>query len=145
LTTTGAQSAGVGRAARERDGAFGNSSADATAANDAAGRQAAGSEFTQFAGTGLPAQGAAPAQQRANQLEKISRGLSAASGGGVAVDEVLPSSVAGKLGLRPGDVIVAVNGTPVDSPASFAQLFETDGMPRQLDAVRDGRAIHLHL
>ncbi|MGH8305524.1 MAG: PDZ domain-containing protein, partial [Steroidobacteraceae bacterium] len=56
-----------------------------------------------------------------------------------------PSSVAGKLGLRPGDVIVAVNGTPVDSPASFAQLFETDGMPRQLDAVRDGRAIHLHL
>ncbi len=78
------------------------------------------------------------------QTDKIAAGLAAGASGGVRVEEVLPSSIAGKLGLQPGDLIVAVNGSPVGTPQQFAQLFEQNGLPRQIDAVRGGRPIHLH-
>jgi serine protease Do len=39
---------------------------------------------------------------------------------GVVVREVLPNTPADRAGLRPGDVIEAVNGESVDSPAGFA-------------------------
>jgi membrane-associated protease RseP (regulator of RpoE activity) len=80
----------------------------------------------------------------ASVAEKIGAGLSAHSGGGIEVDQVLPGSIAGKLGLEPGDVILAVNGTFVDSPADLARIYQADGMPRQLDALRGGAPVHRH-
>lgn len=78
------------------------------------------------------------------QLAKVAAGLSAGASGGVRVDQGLPSSVAGKLGLQTGDVIIAVNGSPINTPEEFAKLYERDGLPGQVEAIRDGRTIHLH-
>ncbi len=41
---------------------------------------------------------------------------------GVTAVEVAPGSTGEKAGVRPGDVLVAVNGNPVDSPAEVANL-----------------------
>ena len=78
------------------------------------------------------------------QIAKIGMGLSALSGRGIAVEEVLPGSVAAQLGLQSGDVILAVDGVPIDSLRQFAQIYQRDGVPRQVDGVRAGRPFHIH-
>jgi S1-C subfamily serine protease len=78
------------------------------------------------------------------QLAKITRGMSAAAGGGILVTATPPGSVTGQLRLREGDVIVAVNGESVSSPEEFARIYREQGVPRQLTLVRDGREIHRH-
>jgi membrane-associated protease RseP (regulator of RpoE activity) len=99
----------------------------------------------------IAASGAAPgtdpvpvssADQR--QLAKITRGMSAAAGGGVLVTETPPGSVTGQLRLRAGDVILAVNGEAISTPDEFARIYRDRGLPRQLTLVRDGREIHRH-
>jgi S1-C subfamily serine protease len=83
-----------------------------------------------------------PADER--QLAKITRGMSAAAGGGVRVDATPPGSVTGQMRLRAGDVITVVNGEALESPEEFARMYREQGPPRQLTIVREGREIHLH-
>jgi S1-C subfamily serine protease len=64
---------------------------------------------------------------------------------GAVVSEVEPDSVADQLGLRPGDVISAVNGTPVADAAALAKaaggLKAEDGLV--LDVNRQGQPLYL--
>jgi serine protease Do len=55
-------------------------------------------------------------------------GLSADSPRGVVITDLAPSSAAAKAGLRPGDVVLELNRTPVDSLAKFkAQYAKATG------------------
>jgi serine protease Do len=60
---------------------------------------------------------------------------------GVLVNSVLPGGAAEKAGIRTGDVITAVNGTPVDDPNSFRNRIATTppGTEVTLTIVRDGK------
>jgi len=106
---------------------------------DAAAESSAVSADGSFAGGNFAA---GDADQR--QLAKITRGMSAAAGGGVVVTATPPGSVTGQLHLHEGDVIVAVNGEAVSSPEEFARIYREQGLPRQLTILRDGREIHRH-
>lgn len=46
-----------------------------------------------------------------------------------------------RLGLRPGDVVTAVNGTPLDDPARSQEIFQTisSSSQAQLSVMRNGR------
>lgn len=139
----GARGLGIGGATYAESGATAATGEGTAAASSGTNAQDGTSgEFAAFGGG--PAPGGVTPQQAQSQLAKVARGLSAGTQGGVLVSQVLASSVARMVGLQPGDLIMAVNGQPINSPAEFAQLYEQDGMPRQIDAVRNGRAIHLH-
>ncbi len=56
---------------------------------------------------------------------------------GVVVTSVLPGSAAAQAGLQPGDVIMAVNGTPTSTMASF--FAGLDATTLLLDVLREGR------
>jgi PDZ domain len=123
-------------------GSTGGTSAGSAPGNDQGGTagesseaagQNPGSDATALASGVTPG----PAE---NQVAKVAHGLSEAAGG-VRVDQVLPGSVVGRLGLQTGDVIVSVNGAPVESPTQFAQIYEKDGLPRQIEALRGGQLI----
>ncbi|MGE5550276.1 MAG: PDZ domain-containing protein [Bacteroidota bacterium] len=67
--------------------------------------------------------------------------------GGVAVLSVLPGTLAAKAGLRPGEVIISVDGRPVRSKAEFNACLNTAG--REISLVvapcswHDGRSYQL--
>jgi general secretion pathway protein C len=52
-----------------------------------------------------------------------------------------------KLGLRPGDLVTAINGTPLDDPARGAEIFRTLGSSSEarITVMRNGRAQELTL
>jgi general secretion pathway protein C len=56
-------------------------------------------------------------------------------------------SAFGRLGLRPGDLVTAVNGTPLDDPTQSATIFGTlgDGGSARLTVMRNGRQQELTL
>jgi len=57
----------------------------------------------------------------------------------VLVSTVTPGSAAESGGLRPGDLIVSVDGNPVGSFGSFAEIVRTSGgRPLALTFARDG-------
>jgi Do/DeqQ family serine protease len=60
---------------------------------------------------------------------------------GALVANVAPDSPAGKAGLKPGDVIVSVEGQQVDDPNAFDYRFATRplGGSAKLGVLRDGR------
>jgi serine protease Do len=62
-------------------------------------------------------------------------------GGGVLVGDVSPDTPAARAGLKKGDVILKLNGTPVDSRSSLqVQIAQTSpGTPVKLDVWRDGK------
>ncbi|MGH8209314.1 MAG: PDZ domain-containing protein [Steroidobacteraceae bacterium] len=97
-----------------------------------------------LAGVDSSSANAAGSQQTPVQREKVSRGLSARAGGGVEVDEVPSGSIAGKLGLQSGDVILSINGNVISSPEEFAAIYQQQGLPRQVEIIRDGRVLHRH-
>jgi serine protease Do len=68
------------------------------------------------------------------------RRLSLRASRGALVSRVFPGSPAQAAGLRPGDVITAVEGKPVDSRESFATFTATvpSGQPVQLTVLREG-------
>ena len=58
----------------------------------------------------------------------------------VLVSAVTPGSPAAQAGLRPGDLILALDGEPVGSFASFAESVRaSEGRPLRLTYARDGR------
>lgn len=59
---------------------------------------------------------------------------------GVLVSRVTPESPAAKAGVRVGDIITSINGTPVDSPADIARAVRDrkNGDTVRIDYSRDG-------
>ena len=64
---------------------------------------------------------------------------------GVLVRQVTPGSPAARAGLRPGDIIFAIDGKEVADPASLAYRVGTQDVGSQavLTVVRDGRALNV--
>lgn len=62
-------------------------------------------------------------------------------GAGVLVNEVFENDPAARAGIRPGDIIMKVNGTPVDTPNTLSRLIATllPGTLVELEIVRDGQ------
>lgn len=58
---------------------------------------------------------------------------------GVKVMDLFADSAAGAAGMRPGDVIVNLNGCPVSDLHSFREQLRTAWLPLQLLVQRDGR------
>lgn len=66
---------------------------------------------------------------------------------GVRVSAGRDSDVLDKAGLKPSDIVTAVNGIPLDSPARQAELLSSlrDAKQVQIDVERDGKTIKLQL
>jgi Do/DeqQ family serine protease len=64
---------------------------------------------------------------------------------GALVASVVPNGPAAKAGLKPGDLIVSIDGAAVDDPNAFGYRFATKplGGSAQLSIVRQGREIAL--
>jgi serine protease Do len=79
------------------------------------------------------------------QAEASAQGLDAPSG--VAVSRVAPGSPAARAGVRPGDVLVALNGQPIQDPGGLAYRLATTEAPAQarLAIRRDGQPMQLDL
>ena len=60
---------------------------------------------------------------------------------GVIVTEIVPRSTAARIGLRPGDRILEVNGVPVDSTETLARVDEHARGGWRFAIERDGRVI----
>jgi serine protease Do len=52
------------------------------------------------------------------------------SQGGVLVTRVNPSSLAARAGIRPGDIIISVDGTRIMSPSDFSNAIQNHGEKR---------------
>jgi serine protease Do len=70
----------------------------------------------------------------------LARGLHVSAARGILVADVAPESPAARAGLRRGDVITAVDGTPVDDPGRFRNLVAgtAPGTTLKLTVLRDG-------
>jgi Do/DeqQ family serine protease len=80
-------------------------------------------------------------------LEKLTEQLAAEVGArttnGALISRMYPQSEAYGVGLRPGDVIIAFNGQPVDDPSQFAR-FVADakiGSTATVRVAREGRTL----
>jgi Do/DeqQ family serine protease len=73
---------------------------------------------------------------------EIAQSLNLKRPAGAIVTSVSPSSPAARAGLRPGDVIGAIDGQPVDDPNAFDYRFATKplGGKAALTIEREGRA-----
>jgi len=60
---------------------------------------------------------------------------------GALIAEVVPKSPASEAGLKPGDVVVALNGRPVNDPNQFQRDVGTvqPGQLAKVDVLRDGK------
>jgi S1-C subfamily serine protease len=66
---------------------------------------------------------------------------------GIEIVEVVPGSPAGKAGLRPEDLIVAVDGEPMGDVGDLQRLMvaERIGQGIEVEVVRDGASLKLNL
>jgi serine protease Do len=64
---------------------------------------------------------------------------------GVLVNEVFDGEPAQKAGVQPGDIILKVDGTAVDTPTSLAKVVAglTPGKPAKLKVLRNGEQLDL--
>ena len=87
---------------------------------------------------GVESQAVSPAMVQALHLPKPAAG----EPGGALVATVEPASPAAKAGLQPGDVIVAVNNTPIKQPRDLAVAVAASKPDSDdtLSVVRDGTA-----
>ena len=60
---------------------------------------------------------------------------------GVIIVRVLAGSFADSAGLRRGDVIVSINGTPIDSTQQLVQLAAANPVTWEIEVQRDGRTL----
>jgi serine protease Do len=69
---------------------------------------------------------------------ELARGLGVAASGGAVIGGVTPGTPAHKSGIRPDDVIVAVDGKPVDSAGALTRAigFKVPGRPVKLTVLR---------
>ncbi len=91
-------------------------------------------------GGSVVAAGAAQRPMRAPQAAQPPEG----AGSGVTVEEVVPRSAAASAGIRAGDVIVAINGSPVSSYADMdPPVVASGGRPLVIDLIRHGRHLRV--
>ncbi len=91
---------------------------------------------------GLPV--AADATQRSNIIPPIAE-QSQWSGAGVIVTEVVPHTAAASAGIRPGDVVVSINGRAVNSYSDIeSEVAASGGHPMTIDLYRSHRRLRLH-
>jgi serine protease Do len=66
-------------------------------------------------------------------------------GEGVLVNEVFDGDPAAKAGIQPGDVIIKVEGKPVDTPQTLSRLVAAipPGKKAELQVIRDGKIRNL--
>jgi serine protease Do len=62
---------------------------------------------------------------------------------GVVVLEVQPTTPAARLGLKRGDVVVAVNDTKIGSVAQLAKILSAPGGTWRLSVEREGKVFNL--
>jgi pimeloyl-ACP methyl ester carboxylesterase len=69
----------------------------------------------------------------------------APGGQGVAIGTVFPEGTAARLGMRPGDLLIAINGTRVAAPADVIALTQTlsSGQAVALELQRGGKPLTL--
>jgi regulator of sigma E protease len=59
------------------------------------------------------------------------------------VESVLSSSPARRAGLKPGDVVIAVNGRKVSGSTLITRIGSSGGHPIALTVIRNGKLVHL--
>ena len=65
-------------------------------------------------------------------------------GSGTKVDEVVPDSAAAKAGIRPGDVIIGINGNPINTYLDIAPIVTASGgRPLTIDIDRGGTRVRV--
>lgn len=72
--------------------------------------------------------------------------LGRADGGrGALINEVTPGSPADEAGLRPGDVVIAADGSPVDGQPAFVAAIrdQSPGDSIRIEVLRDGKRLTL--
>ena len=76
---------------------------------------------------------------------RLARGLGITAARGAVVTRVLPGTAAAAAGLRAGDVIVAANGTRIDSPDALRNFegLQAIGSAITLDVLRDGKPLQV--
>lgn len=67
------------------------------------------------------------------------RRLRVSDGLGVVVTDVERGSIAARVGLRPNDIVIAVNGSPITDLGSLRAMASTEPDRWLIDMVRDGR------
>lgn len=126
-----------------RPGSQSNSAARSSAAANSSSPTAPGSAQT----TRVPAdvqQTIERMRQNPDELAKRVQIVPVVDGGrmtGVRVSAGADMALMGRLGLRPGDVVTAVNGAPVDSLARGQQIVESlrTASSARVTVLRDGR------
>ncbi len=67
------------------------------------------------------------------------------AGTGVTVTEVVPHTAAASAGIRPGDVVVSINGRAVNSYSDIeSEVAASGGHPMTIDLYRSHRRLRLH-
>lgn len=83
--------------------------------------------------------------QDPRQIEHLGRITTAPNGTGIRVDDAPAQSLSGKLGLKTGDIITAINGQPVNSAGDLARIYQQFGTLATIraDVRRAGTPISL--
>jgi Do/DeqQ family serine protease len=78
-----------------------------------------------------------------NLTPEIAKGLKIDQNSGVVVNQVQPGSGAEKAGIKPGDVIVSINGQPVTSNSGLSSTIGVMRIGSQvsINLVRDGKPL----
>src|SRR5881275_2614897 len=76
---------------------------------------------------------------------EIAEGLGLKRPMGALVANVVPSSPAARAGLKPSDLVVAIDGQPIEDPNAFDYRFATRplGGTAQVDVLRTGKTVRL--
>jgi S1-C subfamily serine protease len=66
---------------------------------------------------------------------------------GIELIDIAPGSPAGEAGLLPEDIVVAVNGRPIESVEELQRQLSAEaiGSPQSLTVVRSGAVIELEV
>jgi hypothetical protein len=89
---------------------------------------------------GAVAVGVAGADEALGRRGRLGAALAPAEGGGVRIQEVLPKSSAEAAGLKAGDVVRAIDGSPTERPpAVFRAVRDGGGRELAFELTRDGK------
>jgi len=66
---------------------------------------------------------------------------------GIELIDIAPGSPAGRAGLHPEDIVVALNGSPVETVEELQRLLSADaiGTPQSVTLVREGAVMEIEV